>query len=129
MLTALNASPDLLSRPRLRELAGPVAGPGRRTVNNGTLSSLADLARNLQSTQEMQTVDLTLSRLQESLNQAVAAVRSTNGLQSRIAQMQQGANALADGSRAVGRWCAGTRRSDQDRWASASTRRRRSCWG
>ena len=28
-------------------------------------------------------------------------MRSTNGLQSRVAQLQQGANALADGSRAI----------------------------
>lgn len=100
MLTALNASPVCSTDPACSssraELQGLVAAQ-----SNGTLNSLADLARNLQSTRDMQTIDFTLGRLQQSLNQAVAAVRSTNGLQSRVAQLQQGANALADGSRAI----------------------------
>ena len=100
MLRALNASPVCSTDPACSssraELQGLVAAQ-----SNGTLNSLADLARNLQSTRDMQTIDFTLGRLQQSLNQAVAAVRSTNGLQSRVAQLQQGANALADGSRAI----------------------------
>lgn len=100
MLTALNASPVCSTDPACSssraELQGLVAAQ-----SNGTLNSLADLARNLQSTRDVQTIDFTLGRLQQSLNQAVAAVRSTNGLQSRVAQLQQGANALADGSRAI----------------------------
>ena len=100
MLTALNASPVCSADPSCTssrtELQALVAAQ-----SNGTLNSLADLARNLQSTREMQTIDFTLGRLQQSLNQATAAVRSTNGLQSRIGQLQQGASALADGSRAI----------------------------
>jgi putative drug exporter of the RND superfamily len=100
MLNALNTSPVCSADPSCASSRAEL----QALVNaqsNGTLNSLADLARNLQSTRDMQTIDFTLSRLQTSLNQAVAAVRSTNGLQSRIAQMQQGAGALADGSRAV----------------------------
>ena len=100
MLNALNTSPVCSADPSCASSRAEL----QALVNaqsNGTLSSLADLARNLQSTRDMQTIDYTLGRLQTSLNQAVAAVRSTNGLQSRITQMQQGANALADGSRAI----------------------------
>ena len=100
ILNALNSNPVCSADPSCAgsraELQALVAAG-----SNGTLSSLQDLARNLQSTREMQTLDFTLGRLQSSLNQAVAAVRSTNGLQSRVAELQQGANALADGSRAV----------------------------
>ena len=82
MLTALNASPVCSADPACSssraELQALVAAQ-----SNGTLNSLADLARNLQSTRDMQTIDFTLGRLQQSLNQAIAAVRSTNGLQSR----------------------------------------------
>ena len=100
MLNALSTSPVCSADPSCASSRAEL----QALVNaqsNGTLSSLADLARNLQSTRDMQTIDYTLGRLQTSLNQAVAAVRSTNGLQSRITQMQQGANALADGSRAI----------------------------
>jgi RND superfamily putative drug exporter len=100
IVMALNASPICNADPACAssraELQALIAAQA-----NGTLDSIADLARNLRATQETQSIGSTLSRLQQSLNQAVAAVRSTSGLQARIAQMQQGANALADGSRAI----------------------------
>ena len=100
MLNALNTSPVCSVDPACASSRAEL----QNLVNansNGTLNSLADLARNLQSTGDLQTLDYTLGRLQSSLNQAVAAVRSTNGLQAKIGQMQQGANALADGSQAI----------------------------
>jgi putative drug exporter of the RND superfamily len=100
MLNALNTSPVCSADPACASSRAELQTL-TNAQSNGTLNSIADLARNLQSTKEMQTLDYTLGRLQTSLNQAVAAVRATNGLQSKIGQLQQGASALADGSRAV----------------------------
>jgi putative drug exporter of the RND superfamily len=101
MLTALNASPICDADPNCRasraELQELVNAGG-----NGTFNKIGDLARNLQSTQEMQTLGATLTGLRRALNTAVGALEAAgSGIQSRISQLQQGANALADGSRAV----------------------------
>ena len=100
MVAALSASPVCSADPscaRSRsELQALVAAQ-----TNGTLNSIADLARNLRDTQETQSIGSTVSRLQQSLNTAVSALRSTSGLQAKVSQMQMGANALADGSRAI----------------------------
>ena len=100
MVAALNASPVCSADPACAgsraELQALVAAQ-----NNGTLNSVADLANNLRATQETQSIGSTVSRLQQSLSTAVNALRSTSGLQAKVAQMQQGANALADGSRAI----------------------------
>ena len=100
MVAALNVSPVCSAEPACAstraELQALVAAQ-----NNGTLNSIADLARNLRETQEMQSIGSTVSRLQQSLHTAVTALRSTSGLQAKVAEMQQGANALADGSRAI----------------------------
>ena len=100
MLNALNTSPVCAADPACVNSRGELQTLAN-AQNNGTLNSLNDLARNLQATGGLQTLDQTLGRLQSSLNQAVAAVRSTNGLQAKIGQMQQGADALADGSKAI----------------------------
>ena len=100
MVAALNASPVCSADPGCansrRELQALVNASA-----NGTLNSIGDLARNLRDTQETQSIGSTVSRLQQSLSTAVNALRSTSGLQAKVAQMQQGANALADGSRAI----------------------------
>jgi RND superfamily putative drug exporter len=101
MLTALNASPICDADPNCRtsraELQELVAARG-----NGTLNKIDDLARNLQSTQEFQTISATVNSLRTALNTAVGALQAAgSGIQAKINQLQRGANALADGSRAV----------------------------
>ena len=126
MVAGLNASPLCSATPACAgsraELQALVAAQ-----SNGTLNSIADLANNLRATQETQSIGATVSRLQQLLSTAVNALRSTSGLQAKVAEMQQGANALADGSRAIAdgvqELVNRTRRWDQD-----SARRRHSCW-
>jgi putative drug exporter of the RND superfamily len=101
ILTALNASPVCDADPNCRtsraELQELVAARG-----NGTLRKIDDLARNLQSTQEFQTLGATVNGLRTALNTAVSALQAAgSGIQARINQLQQGASALAEGSRAV----------------------------
>jgi RND superfamily putative drug exporter len=72
--------------------------------DDGTFDRIADLGRELQSTQDGQTLDATVTRLRGVLTTATDALQKMGldqpgGLQSRLAQLQQGANALADGSR------------------------------
>lgn len=72
--------------------------------DNGSFDKIADLGRALQSTQEGQRLDTTVTRLRGVLTTATDAVHQMGldkpgGLQSRLAQLQQGADALADGSR------------------------------
>jgi putative drug exporter of the RND superfamily len=72
--------------------------------DDGSFDRVADLGRELQSTQDGQTLDATVTRLRGVLTTATEAVQKMGldqpgGLQSRLAQLQQGANALADGSR------------------------------
>jgi RND superfamily putative drug exporter len=101
MLTALNASPICDADPGCRSSRAEL----QELVNargNGTFDKIGDLARNLQSTQEMQTLGATVAGLRKALNTAVGALQAAgSGIQSRINQLQQGANALANGSRAV----------------------------
>ena len=102
VLAALNSSPvcsiDASCRDTRRQLQTWAASRG-----NGTFDKIATLARQLKSTQEMQTVDSTLTGLRESLNGATNAMRSLGfdepgGLQKRLATLQSGAEALADAS-------------------------------
>ncbi|WP_082965379.1 RND family transporter [Mycobacterium sp. ACS1612] len=72
-------------------------------MNDGTFDRFADLAQALQSTQQSQTLDSTVTRLHGVLDTATQAVQKMGldqpgGLQNRLAQLQQGADALADGS-------------------------------
>jgi putative drug exporter of the RND superfamily len=101
MLAALNASPicdaDAACRNSRAALQELVAAGG-----NGALNQIGDLARNLQSTQEMQTLGATVNGLRNALNTAVSALESVgSGIRAKMNQLQQGANALAEGSRAV----------------------------
>jgi RND superfamily putative drug exporter len=72
--------------------------------SDGSFDRIAELGRQLQSTQDVQTLDSTVKRLRGALTTAASAVHSMGldqpgGLQGRLAELQQGADALADGSR------------------------------
>jgi putative drug exporter of the RND superfamily len=69
--------------------------------NDGTLNSIKIMAHNLQSAGKAQTVGQTLDNVQQSLTQASTAMKTIKNLQSTMSQAEQGANALADGSRAI----------------------------
>jgi RND superfamily putative drug exporter len=79
----------------------------QRLVNarlNGTFDKIADLGRRLQATEQGQTLESTVRGLRTALNLAADAVQTMGldkpgGLQGRLALLQQGADALADGSR------------------------------
>lgn len=73
---------------------------------NGTFDKLADLGRQLQSTQEGQTLGSTSNNLKSALDAATKALKSAGmdnptGVQAQLAQLQQGANRLADASRQI----------------------------
>jgi RND superfamily putative drug exporter len=103
VLTALDASLVCNIDPACRDSRAEL----RRLVtasDDGSFNKVADLGRELQSTQEGQTLDATVNRLRSALTSAANAVHSMGldqpgGLQSRLAELQQGADALADGSR------------------------------
>ena len=103
MLTALNASPVCAADPACinsrNQLQRLVAAR-----DSGALDKLANLARQLQSTQGKQTLESTVQGLRQALRTAANAMqslagRSPGGVPSRITALQQGANQLAKGSR------------------------------
>lgn len=100
VVVALNSSPVCNADPACvasrRQLQALV-----QAQTSGTLNSITALAHSLQQTQEVQTISQTVDKLETNLNRAVDMLRSIDGLQSRLNQMQQGAGALADGSRAI----------------------------
>lgn len=76
--------------------------PGRfKAQDDGLLRSIRALAVTLQQTQEYQTLARTVSTLDGQLKQVVSTLKAVDGLPTKLAQMQQGANALADGSAAL----------------------------
>jgi RND superfamily putative drug exporter len=103
VLTALDASPICAADPACTDARVQL----QRLVDarsNGTFDKIADLGRRLQSTQEGQTLDSTVKGLRTALNLATDAVQTMGldkpgGLQGRLALLQQGADALAEGSR------------------------------
>ncbi len=103
VLTALDASPVCSIDPSCRGSREEL----RRLVtarDDGSFDKVADLGRELQSTQEAQTLDSTVKRLRGAVTSAADAVHSMGldqpgGLQGRLAELRQGADALADGSR------------------------------
>lgn len=73
---------------------------------DGTFDKLAELGRQLQSTQESQTLGSTANNLKSALDAATKALKSAGignptGVQAQLAQLQQGANRLADASRQI----------------------------
>ncbi|MGV7271120.1 MMPL/RND family transporter [Mycobacterium kansasii] len=74
--------------------------------NSGAFDQIADVARQLQATPDVQNLIGTLQAMRASLNQAVQTIQSLGlgspgGLRQQLAELQQGANALADGSQRV----------------------------
>jgi RND superfamily putative drug exporter len=70
---------------------------------DGTLDNIAELGRQLQSTQGTQNVDSTVRGLRGALDAAANGMRmlgldDPGGMQQRLASLQQGANTLADAS-------------------------------
>ncbi len=100
MLRALNDSPECNTDPGcVRSRAGLAALV--QADNDGTLNSLKIMAHNLQSAQKAATIGQTLDSVQSTLTQASGALKTIRGLQTTMSQAEQGANALADGSRAI----------------------------
>ena len=71
--------------------------------NDGSLDRVVEFARQLQATQDTQTLDSTATTLRAALNTANTALRSSGlddpgAVQERLTSLQQGANTLADGS-------------------------------
>ncbi len=100
MLTALNDSPECNADPGCVNSRSGLAAMVAAN-NDGTLNSIKIMARNLQAAQQAQTVGQTLDKVQQTLSQASGAMKTIKNLQSTMSQAQQGANMLADGSRAV----------------------------
>ena len=72
--------------------------------DDGTLDQVVALARQLQSTRDTQTLDAAVSGLRTTLGSATDALRKMGladpgNVRARIADVQKGANTLADGSR------------------------------
>jgi RND superfamily putative drug exporter len=92
-----NTDPSCVrSREQLRRLVG--------ANDNGTLNQMSDLARQLQSTTDTQSLQSTADGLRRALDTANGATRSLSaadpgGVQGRLAALQHGADKLADGSR------------------------------
>lgn len=100
IVAALSSSPMCSTdpaciRPR-NELASLVAAD-----SDGTLGSIAALAASFRDIRDPETVTLTTNKLAQQLSQAVNFLKTASGLRSRMAQMTQGASALADGGAAV----------------------------
>jgi RND superfamily putative drug exporter len=71
--------------------------------DNQSFSTMSQLARDLQGTQGEQTVDETVTKLQQQIDNATAAAQQlgltdADTVQQRITQLVQGANTLADAS-------------------------------
>lgn len=105
VLTALNASPICNAdqfcanaRSQLQQLV--------TTRDDGTFDLVADLARQLQSTQVTQTLEATANSLRRAFNLATSALRSAGlasgtNIPKQLAMMREGAAKLAEASRQV----------------------------
>jgi putative drug exporter of the RND superfamily len=103
LLNALDASPIcnadpacIKSRDQLHRLVA--------ANDDGSLGKMSDLAQQLRSTQDTQTLQSTADGLRRALDTANAAMRSLSagdpgGVQGRLATLEDGSNQLADGSR------------------------------
>ena len=103
VVTALNASPICNADPSCSNTRIQL----QRLVtarDDGTLDRIADLGRQLQSTQDAQTLSSTVNGLRGALDTAVNAMRALGlddprSVRARLVTLQQGANDLADASR------------------------------
>ena len=103
VVTALDASPVCDADPSCSSTRGELDRlvTARR---DGTFDRIADLARQLQSTQGAQTLESTAKALRAALDTATNALRSLGlndpeSMRALLTTMQQGANDLAEGSR------------------------------
>lgn len=103
VLTALDQSPVCAADPSCtssrEQLRLVVAARG-----NGTFDKIADLARQLQGTQQAQTLSDTVAKLRKGLDTAVDALADLGlgepgSVASRLVTLQEGAESLADASR------------------------------
>lgn len=105
VLAGLNASPACNADPACTNARSQL----QRLVNaghSGAFDGIADLARQLESTPEVQNLGAPLQAMRATLQKAVQTIQGLGlgdpaGLQEKLAEMQQGANALADGSKRV----------------------------
>jgi putative drug exporter of the RND superfamily len=103
VLTALDTSPMCNADPACASARTEL----QRMVtarDDGTLGKISELARQLQSTQAMQTLASTVSGLRRALGTVISAMGSLGmgnpgGMRAEVNLLQQGANTLADGSR------------------------------
>jgi RND superfamily putative drug exporter len=105
VVTALDASPICDANPLCSNIRGQLH-LFITARDNGTLDKIADLARQLQSTQSSQTLDSAVRSLGTALDTATNAMQSLGlndprRVRARLATLQQGANTLADASRQV----------------------------
>lgn len=111
MVNALNSSPVCNSDPACRTSRAQLAAIVQ-AQDDGLLRSIRALAVTLQQTQEYQTLARTVSTLDGQLKQVVSTLKAVDGLPTKLAQMQQGANARRRQRSAGGRR-AGIGRSGQ----------------
>jgi putative drug exporter of the RND superfamily len=103
VMNALNASPICNADPaciRSRDQLSRLVAAS----NDGSLDRMSDLAGQLQSANDTQTLQSTADGLRRALDTANAAMRSFSaadpgGVQGRLSTLQDGADKLADGSR------------------------------
>jgi RND superfamily putative drug exporter len=105
VLTALNASPICDSDPACRDARSEL----QRLVDardSGAFDKIADLARQLQTTDPGQSLGATADNLRQALNVAGKSLQSSgfsdpSSMQSRLATLERDAGTLADASRQV----------------------------
>ncbi len=85
MLTALNDSPECNTDPGCMNSRAGLAAMVQAN-NDGTLVSIKALARNLQATQQAQTIGQTLDKVQQTLTQASSAMKTIKNLQTTMSQ-------------------------------------------
>lgn len=97
VLSALNSSPEckanpacVSSRSQLQTLSD--------AKSSGTLGSITALGNSLKQTKEIQDFATMITKVKTDLDNAVNLLRSIDGLQAKINQMQVGAAGLAQGS-------------------------------
>ncbi|MBO0885471.1 MAG: MMPL family transporter, partial [Mycobacterium sp.] len=103
VVNALNASPVCNADPaciKSRDQLSSLVAAG----NNGSLDKVSELAQQLQSVDDTQTLQSTADGLRHALDTASSALRSVSaagpgGVQGRLSTLQDGADKLADGSR------------------------------
>lgn len=105
VVSALNSSPVCDADPSCSQSRAQLTKLNDAR-NDGTLDSISHLGNQLESTNGGQTLEQTSAELRKSVDEANAALDSLgaddpNGIQGRLANLQQGADDLSDASRQV----------------------------